>query len=100
MKLKDDAVPTILNPTVMSKRTSESSCLLFAHYCFVCLKHTEYFAILTYITAASPSCQTHTTLTAVAVYNPPHLFKQSVLMRVKTGPKIARYLYMCFDVKS
>ncbi len=35
VKLKDDAVPTILDLTVMLQHTSVSICLLHDHYCFV-----------------------------------------------------------------
>ncbi len=37
LKLKDDAVLIILDPTVMSQHTSVSNCFsLRDHYCFVC----------------------------------------------------------------
>ncbi len=47
---QDNAVPTIMDLTVMSHHTSVSNCLLCGHYCFVCYYRSFDMSIYVFLT--------------------------------------------------
>ncbi len=112
LKLKDDAVLVILDPTVMSQHTSMSNCFYYMvtialsvitylligteYLCIFNLNHSSVYLWRMQAVKHRQLLANHSSGRLLPSLQSPCLFKQSIHQGVKTGPKIAYYFYIMF----